>query len=177
MYDAQVSTLEALNRLAQQRVVFEGQVADEISSENDILREQLNIANKQNDGRLKNLAQQRELNKVNNQTLGIARSIQSVTASELGSQKLIEKIQKDRLKVQKNIDFLQKSAQKTYTEAACAYPIGSATRGSTGRLPMATATIRSRSNGRSTSAGWRAAGRSPSAAGPAQRTAPSRRSR
>ena len=118
MYDAQVSTLEALNRLAQQRVVFEGQVADEISSENDILREQLNIANKQNDGRLKNLAQQRELNKVNNQTLGIARSIQSVTASELGSQKLIEKIQKDRLKVQKNIDFLQKSAQKTYTEDA-----------------------------------------------------------
>jgi hypothetical protein len=116
MYDAQVSTLEALNRLAQQRVVFEGQVADEISNENDILREQLNIANKQKDGRLKNLAQQRELNKVNNQTLGIARSIQSVTASELGSQKLIEKVQKDRLKVQKNIDFLQKAAQKTYSE-------------------------------------------------------------
>ena len=116
MYDAQVSTLEALNRLAQQRVVFEGQVADEVSNENDILREQLNIANKQNDGRLKNLAQQRELNKVNNQTLGIARSIQSVTASELGSQKLIEKVQRDRLKVQKNIDFLQKAAQKTYSQ-------------------------------------------------------------
>ena len=118
MYDAQVSTLEALNRLAQQRVVFEGQVVDEISNENDILREQLNIANKQNDGRLKNLAQQRELNKVNNQTLGIARSIQSITASELGSQKLIEKVQKDRLKVQKNIDFLQKAAQQTYSEDA-----------------------------------------------------------
>lgn len=118
MYDAQVSTLEALNRLAQQRVVFEGQVVDEISNENDILREQLNIANKQNDGRLKNLAQQRELNKVNNQTLGIARSIQSVTASELGSQKLIEKIQKDRLKVQKNINFLQKAAQQTYSQDA-----------------------------------------------------------
>ena len=118
MYDAQVSTLEALNRLAQQRVVFEGQVVDEIYNENDILREQLNIANKQNDGRLKNLAQQRELNKVNNQTLGIARSIQSITASELGSQKLIEKVQKDRLKVQKNIDFLQKAAQKTYSEDA-----------------------------------------------------------
>ena len=116
MLDAQLSTAEALNRLAQQRVVFEGQVADEISNENDILREQLNIANKQNDGRLKNLAQQRELNKVNNQTLGIARSIQSVTASELGSQKLIEKVQKDRLKVQKNIDFLQKAAQKTYSQ-------------------------------------------------------------
>jgi len=116
IYDAQVSTLEALNRLAQQRVVFEGQVVDEISNENDILRDQLNIANKQNDGRLKNLAQQRELNKVNNQTLGIARSIQSVTASELGSQKLIEKVQKDRLKVQKNIDFLQKAAQQTYSE-------------------------------------------------------------
>ena len=118
MYDAQVSTLEALNRLAQQRVVFEGQVVDEISNENDILREQLNIANKQNDGRLKNLAQQRELNKVNNQTLGIARSIQSITASELGSQKLLEKVQKDRLKVQKNIDFLQKAAQQTYSEDA-----------------------------------------------------------
>ena len=118
LLDAQYSTLEALNRLAQQRVVFEGQVVDEITNENDILREQLNIANKQNDGRLKNLAQQRELNKVNNQTLGIARSIQSVTASELGSQKLIEKIQRDRLKVQKNIDFLQKAAQKTYSEDA-----------------------------------------------------------
>lgn len=118
LLDAQYSTLEALNRLAQQRVVFEGQVVDEISNENDILREQLNIANKQNDGRLKNLAQQRELNKVNNQTLGIARSIQSITASELGSQKLIEKVQKDRLKVQKNIDFLQKAAQKTYSEDA-----------------------------------------------------------
>lgn len=116
IYDAQVSTLEALNRLAQQRVVFEGQVAEEISNENDILREQLNIANKQKDGTLKNLAQQRELNKVNNQTLGIARSVQSVTASELGSQKLIEKVQKDRLKVQKNIDFLQKAAQKTYSQ-------------------------------------------------------------
>ena len=118
IYDAQVSTLEALNRLAQQRVVFEGQVVDEISNENDILRDQLNIANKQKDGTLKNLAQQRELNKVNNQTLGIARSIQSITASELGSQKLIEKVQKDRLKVQKNIDFLQKAAQQTYSEDA-----------------------------------------------------------
>ena len=116
MLDAQLSTAEALNRLAQQRVVFEGQVVDEISNENDILREQLNIANKQKDGTLKNLSQQRELNKVNNQTLGIARSIQSVTASELGSQKLIEKVQKDRLKVQKNIDFLQKAAQQTYSE-------------------------------------------------------------
>lgn len=116
MFDAQVSTLEALNRLAQQRVVFEGQVADEISNENDILREQLKIANLQKDGTLKNLSQQRELNKVNNQTLGIARSIQSVTASELGSQKLIEKVQKDRLKVQKNIDFLQKAAQQTYSQ-------------------------------------------------------------
>jgi hypothetical protein len=55
IFDAQVSTLEALNRLAQQRVVFEGQVVDEISNENDILREQLNIANKQKDGTLKNL--------------------------------------------------------------------------------------------------------------------------
>ena len=116
MLDAQLSTAEALNRLAQQRVVFEGQVADEISNENDILREQLKIANLQKDGTLKNLAQQRELNKVNNQTLGIARSIQSITASELGSQKLIEKVQKDRLKVQKNIDFLQKAAQKTYSQ-------------------------------------------------------------
>ena len=118
MLDAQVSTLDALSRLAQQRVVFEGQVVDEISNENDILREQLNIANKQNDGTLKNLSQQRELNKVNNQTLGIARSIQSITASELGSQKLIEKVQKDRLKVQKNIDFLQKAAQQTYSQNA-----------------------------------------------------------
>ena len=118
MLDAQLSTAEALNRLAQQRVVFEGQVVDEIANENDILREQLNIANKQNDGRLRNLAQQRELNKVNNQTLGIARSIQSITASELGSQKLIEKVQKDRLKVQKNIDFLQKAAQQTYSQDA-----------------------------------------------------------
>jgi hypothetical protein len=116
LYDVQVSTLEALNRLAQQRVVFEGETADEISNANDVLREQLNIANKQKDGTLKNLAQQKELNKVNNQTLGIARSIQSVTASELGSQKLIEKVQKDRLKVQKNIAFLQKAAQKTYSE-------------------------------------------------------------
>ena len=106
MLDAQVSTLEALSRLAQQRVVFEGQVVDEISNENDILREQLNIANKQKDGTLKNLSQQRELNKVNNQTLGIARSIQSITASELGSQKLIEKVQKDRLKVQKPLNRL-----------------------------------------------------------------------
>ena len=118
MLDAQLSTAEALNRLAQQRVVFEGQVVDEIANENDILREQLNIANKQNDGRLRNLAQQRELNKVNNQTLGIARSIQSITASELGSQKLIERVQKDRLKVQKNIDFLQKAAQQTYSQDA-----------------------------------------------------------
>ena len=118
MLDAQVSTLDALSRLAQQRVVFEGQVVDEISNENDILREQLNIANKQKDGTLKNLSQQRELNKVNNQTLGIARSIQSITASELGSQKLIEKVQKDRLKVQKNIDFLQKAAQQTYSQNA-----------------------------------------------------------
>ena len=44
MFDAQVSTLEALNRLAQQRVVFEGAVAAEISHENAILRAQLQLA-------------------------------------------------------------------------------------------------------------------------------------
>jgi hypothetical protein len=45
MLDAQLSTVEALNRLAQQRVVFEGEVADEISNENDILRDQLKYLN------------------------------------------------------------------------------------------------------------------------------------
>jgi DNA helicase IV len=47
MLDAQLSIVEALSRLAQQRVVFEGETSDEISNINDTLREQLNIANKQ----------------------------------------------------------------------------------------------------------------------------------
>jgi hypothetical protein len=115
MLDAQLSIVEALSRLAQQRVVFEGETSDEISNINDTLREQLNIANKQKDGLLKNLSQQKELNKVNNQSLGIARSLQSITASELGTQKLLDKIANDRVKLTKNINFLQKQAQQTFS--------------------------------------------------------------
>jgi hypothetical protein len=118
MLDAQLSTVEALNRLAQQRVVFEGQVADEISNENDILRDLVKELNKVEQGTLKRYNQQRELNKAAGQNLNIARSLQSVTASELGSQKLLDKIANDRVKVTKNLNFLQKQAQQTFSTDA-----------------------------------------------------------
>ncbi len=115
MLDAQLSTVEALNRLAQQRVVFEGEVADEMSQENDILRDQLKYLNQVEQGNVKRFNQQRELNKAAGQNLNIARSLQSVTASELGTQKLLDKIANDRVKVTKNINFLQKQAQQTFS--------------------------------------------------------------
>jgi len=110
MLDAQLSTAEALNRLAQQRVVFEGEVSDEIANENDRIRQQLIVRNNLNKEGVKQLTTQKELNKATSQNLGIARSIQNITASELGSQKLIEKIQKDKSKVQGNINFLKKQS-------------------------------------------------------------------
>ena len=110
LLDAQFSTLEALNRLAQQRVVFEGEVSDEIANENDFLRQQLIVRNNLNKGGIRQLTTQKELNKAANQNLGIARSIQNVTASELGSQKLIEKTQNNQVKVQGNINFLKKQS-------------------------------------------------------------------
>ncbi len=118
MLDAQLSTVEALNRLAQQRVVFEGEVADEISNENDILRDQLKYLNQVEQGNVKRFNQQRELNKAAGTNLNIARSLQSVTASELGTQKLLDKIANDRVKVTKNINFLQKQAQQTFSTDA-----------------------------------------------------------
>jgi len=110
LLDAQLSTLDALNRLAQQRVVFEGEVSDEIANENDFLRQQLIVRNNLNKGGTRQLTTQKELNKAASQNLGIARSIQNITASELGSQKLIEKVQKDKAKVQGNINFLRKQS-------------------------------------------------------------------
>jgi hypothetical protein len=110
LLDAQFSTLEALSRLAQQRVVFEGEVSDEIANENDFLRQQLIVRNNLNKGGIRQLTTQKELNKAANQNLGIARSIQNVTASELGSQKLIEKTQNNQVKVQGNINFLKKQS-------------------------------------------------------------------
>jgi len=116
LLDVQYSIYEQLKKQAQQRVVFEGEVAEELQLENDILRDNLNLADKQKDGELKRLARRKELNKAANQNLGIARSLQSVTASELGTQKLLDKIAKDRVKLTKNINFLQKAAQETYSE-------------------------------------------------------------
>ena len=110
LLDAQLSTLEALSRLAQQRVVFEGEVSDEIANENDFLRQQLIVRNNLNKGGTRQLTTQKELNKAASQNLGIARSIQNITASELGSQKLIEKVQKNKATVQGNINFLKKQS-------------------------------------------------------------------
>jgi len=118
MLDAQLSTVEALNRLAQQRVVFEGEIADEISNENDILRDLVKELNNVEKSTLNRYNQQRELNKAAGQNLNIARSLQSITASELGSQKLLDKIANDRVKVTKNINFLQKQAQQTFSSDA-----------------------------------------------------------
>ena len=118
MLDAQLSTVEALNRLAQQRVVFEGEVADELAMENDILRDLVKELNTIEKGTLKRYNQQREINKAAGQNLNIARSIQSVTASELGTQKLLNKVAADRVKVTKNINFLQKQAQQTFSTDA-----------------------------------------------------------
>tara|TARA_R110001599_G_scaffold58878_1_gene163026 strand:+ start:873 stop:3242 length:2370 start_codon:yes stop_codon:yes gene_type:complete len=115
MLDAQLNTVEALSRLAQQRVVFEGEVADEISNENDILRDLSKELSKIEQGTLKRVNQQRELNKASGQNLNIARSLQSITASELGTQKLLDKIAIDRVKLTKNINFLQKQAQQTFS--------------------------------------------------------------
>jgi len=110
LLDVQFSILEQLSRQAQQRVVFEGQVSDEIAEENDFLRQQLIVRNNLNKGNVKQLTTQKELNKAASQNLSIARSIQSVTASELGSRKLLEKIEKDKVKVQGNINFLKKQS-------------------------------------------------------------------
>jgi hypothetical protein len=110
LLDVQFSILEQLSRQAQQRVVFEGEVSDEIAEENDFLRQQLIVRNNLNKGNVKQLTTQKELNKAASQNLGIARSIQSVTASELGSRKLLEKIEKDKAKVQGNINFLKKQS-------------------------------------------------------------------
>ena len=118
MLDAQLSTVEALNRLAQQRVVFEGEVADELAMENDILRDLVKELNTIEKGTLKRYNQQREINKAAGQNLNIARSIQSVTASELGTQKLLNRVAADRVKVTKNINFLQKQAQQTFSTDA-----------------------------------------------------------
>jgi hypothetical protein len=118
MLDAQLSTVEALNRLAQQRVVFEGEVADELAMENDILRDLVKELNTIEKGTLKRYNQQREINKAAGQSLNIARSIQSVTASELGTQKLLNRVAADRVKVTKNINFLQKQAQQTFSTDA-----------------------------------------------------------
>ena len=110
LLDVQFSLLEQLSRQAQQRVVFEGEVSDEIANENDFLRQQLIVRNNLNKGNVKQLTTQKELNKAASQNLSIARSIQSVTASELGSRKLLEKIEKDKVKVQGNINFLKKQS-------------------------------------------------------------------
>jgi len=110
LLDVQFSILEQLSRQAQQRVVFEGEVSDEIAEENDFLRQQLIVRNNLNKGNVKQLTTQKELNKAASQNLSIARSIQSVTASELGSRKLLEKIEKDKVKVQGNINFLKKQS-------------------------------------------------------------------
>ena len=118
LLDAQLSTVEALSRLAQQRVVFEGEVADELAMENDILRDILKELNAVEKSTLKRYNQQREINKAAGQNLNIARSIQSVTASELGTQKLLNKVAADRVKVTKNIAFLQKQAQQTFSSDA-----------------------------------------------------------
>ena len=63
LLDAQYNLLEALNRQAQERVVFEGQVSDEIQQENEFLRQNLAERNKIEKGTVKRLTQQRELNK------------------------------------------------------------------------------------------------------------------
>jgi len=121
LLDAQYNLLEQLNRQAQERVVFEGQVSDEIQQENEFLRQNLAERNKITKGTVKRLTQQRELNKAANQNLGIARSIQNVTANELGTKKLVEKIDRDRQKVLGNIKFLEKQSLQIQQRNATLY--------------------------------------------------------
>jgi len=121
LLDAQYNLLEALNRQAQERVVFEGQVSDEIQQENEFLRQNLAERNKIEKGTVKRLTQQRELNKAASQNLGIARSIQNVTANELGTKQLIEKIDRDRQKVLGNIKFLEKQSLQIQQQNATLY--------------------------------------------------------
>lgn len=121
LLDAQYNLLEQLNRQAQERVVFEGQVSDEIQQENEFLRQNLAERNKIEKGTVKRLTQQRELNKAASQNLGIARSIQNVTANELGTKQLIEKIDRDRQKVLGNIKFLEKQSLQIQQQNATLY--------------------------------------------------------
>lgn len=121
LLDAQYDLLEALNRQAQERVVFEGQVSDEIQQENEFLRQNLAERNKIEKGTVKRLTQQRELNKAASQNLGIARSIQNVTANELGTKQLIEKIDRDRQKTLGNIKFLEKQSLQLQQQNSTLY--------------------------------------------------------
>jgi len=116
MLDAQLSIVEQLKRQAQERVVFEGQVSDEIAQENDFLRQNFQERNRIDKEATKQLTTQREITKATRENLGVARSIQSVTASELGSKKLLDKIEKDRAKTIKNNLFLQKQVQNLIRE-------------------------------------------------------------
>jgi len=116
MLDAQLSIVEQLKRQAQERVVFEGQVSDEIAQENDFLRQNFQERNRIDKEATKQLTTQREITKATRENLGVARSIQNVTASELGSKKLLDKIEKDRAKTIKNNLFLQKQVQNLIKE-------------------------------------------------------------
>jgi len=116
MLDAQLSIVEQLKRQAQERVVFEGQVSDEIAQENDFLRQNFQERNRIDKEATKQLTTQREITKATRENLGVARSIQNVTASELGSKKLLNKIEKDRAKTIKNNLFLQKQVQNLIRE-------------------------------------------------------------
>jgi len=116
MLDAQLSIVEQLKRQAQERVVFEGQVSDEIAQENDFLRQNFQERNRIDKEATKQLTTQREITKATRENLGVARSIQNVTASELGSKKLLDKIEKDRAKTIKNNLFLQKQVQNLIRE-------------------------------------------------------------
>ena len=94
----QAEFLNEISKLAERRVALENETYEAILSENNLIENQLKALREQNEGGIQRVNEQRELNKLNRDLLGISRSISSVTASQLGSEKLIKQLEKDREK-------------------------------------------------------------------------------
>lgn len=104
----QAETLEAINKLAENRVALENDTYQAIINENNLIENQLKALREQNKEGQQRANEQRELNKLNRDLLGISRSISSVTASELGSEKLQKQLANDRAKTSSQILQLKK---------------------------------------------------------------------
>jgi hypothetical protein len=104
----QAEQLEAINKLAENRVALENDAYQSIINENNLIENQLKALREQNKEGQQRVNEQRELNKLNRDLLGISRSISSVTASELGSEKLIKQLAKDKEKTASQILQLEK---------------------------------------------------------------------